>query len=124
MDILITFSSIDFQFRPKIRHQITAYVIPNDSEDFSLSSAGANLGVLALQISVTGPKFVIICATRAGANLGVLAFKISVLRQKLVIICPTRAGANLGVLAFKIKVLRQKLVIICATLAGVNLRVL
>ena len=61
-----------------------------------------------MQISVTGPKFVIICATRTGANLGVFAFKISVLRQK-VVICPTHAGANLGILAFKIKVLRQKL---------------
>ena len=81
-----------------LRRQIISIERARTPQSFnSLSSAGANLGVLALQISVTGPKFVIICATRAGANLGVLAFKISVLRQKLVIICATRAGANLGV---------------------------
>ena len=88
MDILITFSSIDFQFRPKIRHQITAYVIPNDSEDFSLSSAGANLGVLACKISVLRQKLVIICANRAAVNFGVLAFKISVLRQNMLVFVP------------------------------------
>ena len=69
---------------------------------YCLKSAGPNLGVFDIKISILHESFVIICAIRAEASLDILEPKINLLRQKLVIICATRTGATLGDLAFKI----------------------